>query len=412
MNKIWIVLKNEFINTVSRRSFLLTLILIPLVPAIFLGGISLFGGDQTMDQIGQVFQLSPDAPDSEGYVDLAGIITQLPDWLEDGQLKPFPNELAARDALDANEITGYYFIDENYLDHGEIKYILSDFNPLSSIETTSIIQPVIQFNLLGGDQDRFMLYQNPANIKTTSLAPPEEARDMSNPLVFFLPYGITMLFYILILTSSSLMLNNIAKEKENRVMEILMSSIKPTQLLTGKIFGLGLVGLLQLVVWLGSAMLMLRLGGGTLNIPPEFYFPPSLFLWGIAYFILGYLVFATIMAGVGALVPNVKEASQATFIIILPILIPLMLIGVIINQPDAALSVVLSLIPFTSPNTMMTRLAIGPVPAWQLIVSIILLVLTVVLIIRATAGMFRAQTLLTGKKFNFLVYLKVLVGKA
>lgn len=411
MNKIWIVLKTEFINTVSRRSFLLVLILVPLVPAVFVGAFSILGGEQTMEEITQIIQPSPDVVPSEGYIDHAGIITQLPGWLDEGQLIPFQKESDAQEALRSEKISAFYIIGENYLQDGEIRYVQSDFNPLSAIDTPPIINQVIQFNLLSGDQDRFLLFNQPAEIRRINLSPEEEVRDMTNPLAFFIPYGITMLFYGLILSSATLMLNSITKEKENRVMEILLSSIKPKQMLTGKIFGLGLVGLLQLVFWMGSAIILLRLSGRTFDIPPQFQLPPSLFIWGILFFLLGYLMYASIMAGVGSLIPNLKEASQATFIIILPLLIPLLMIGLIINQPDATLPVVLSLFPLTAPNTMITRLAIGPVPLWQLFISIGLTCLTIILLIHGVAGMFRSQTLLTGNKFKFGLFLKVLFGK-
>jgi ABC-2 type transport system permease protein len=239
----------------------------------------------------------------------------------------------------------------------------------------------------------------------------DEGIDMSSPVAFYIPYGMTMLFYVLIITSASLMMNSVAKEKENRVMEVLMSTVKPNQLLTGKILGLGLVGLLQLVVWLGSALIMLRLGGNTLQVPTNLQLSPVILMWGMIYFILGYLLYATIMAGVGALVGNVKEASQATFIIILPILIPLMMVGAIINQPNAPLPMILSLIPFTAPNTIMTRLVVTQVPFWQLLLSIGFLLITIVFLIRAVSGMFRAQLLLTGRKFSLGSYIRLLVGK-
>jgi ABC-2 type transport system permease protein len=92
-------------------------------------------------------------------------------------------------------------------------------------------------------------------------------------------------------------------------------------------------------------------------------------------------------------------------------MIPLLMVGVIINQPNSTLPVVLSLIPFTAANTMMTRLAATTVPPWQLLVSIALMIGTIILLIRGVAGMFRAQTLLTGKKFSLGLYLKALFGK-
>lgn len=414
MNKTWSVLKNEFITTVTRRSFLLTLILVPLIPALILGGISLFGGDQDIEFPGDVTQPLPEEQGTEGFVDLANIITALPEWLSDDLIIQFDHEDDAKQAALAGEIEGYYVIEFDYLESGALRAVRHDFNPMESMQASWVIDTLIQYNLLGSDQQRLELFQNPIQVQqfNLSLEDDQPGIDIStNPVGFYIPYGMTMLFYILIVSSASLMMNSVAKEKENRVMEVLVSSIKPNQLLTGKIFGLGLVGLLQLVVWLGSALVMLRLGGRTLQIPPSVQFPPGLLIWGMIFFILGYLVYAAIMAGVGALVGTVKEASQATFIVILPILIPLLMVGAIINQPNAPMSVVLSLIPFTAPNTIMTRMAVTPVPLWQLLLAIILLIITVVLLIRAVSSMFRAQLLLTGKKFSLGLLIKALRGK-
>ena len=413
MKKTLIVLKTEFINTVTRRSFLLTLILVPLLPGLILGGISLFGGDQITDLPGPSTQPQPDFLTSEGYIDQAGIITQTPEWLEEGRLIQFESEAQANEAVRLGQISGFFVIQPDYLETGSIRYISQDFNPMEGVNTTWLINSVIQLNLFGGDQAQFERFHNPILVEYIDQAPgeTEEFVDMSNPIAFYIPYGMTMLFYILIVTSASLMMNSVAKEKENRVMEILVSSIKPRELLTGKILGLGLVGLLQLVVWLGSALVMLQLGGQTLQIPPDAQLSTGILVWGIVFFVLGYLVYATLMAGVGALVGSIKEASQATFIIILPILIPVMMVGVIINRPNATLPVIMSLIPFTAPNTIMTRLAITPVPLWQLLTAVGGMAITIFVLIRAVSGMFRAQLLLTGKKFSLGLFFKALRGK-
>jgi len=411
MKKIWLVFKTEFVNTITRRSFLLTLILVPLVPALILGGISLLGGDDTVENVGNIFQSPQQENLSEGYIDNANIIQSLPEWVEEDRLIPFKNETAAQEAVQSGQILGYYLIQSDFLQTGEILYVREDFNPLNALDTSRIISSVIEFNLLGSDPQRFQMFNQPALIVPRDLAPEETERDESSPLAFYIPYGVTMLFYVLIMTSASLMLNSVAKEKENRVMEILMSSIQPKQLLTGKILGLGLIGLLQMVLWMGTAFLLLQLSGNTFNIPESLQLSPDILFWGILFFILGYLIYGTIMAGVGALVPNIKEATQATFYVILPILIPLLMIGLIIEQPNATLPLVLSLIPFTAPNTIMTRMAVSPVPLWQLLLSLSLMILTIILLIRAVSGMFRAQLLLTGKKFSLGLFFKALIGK-
>ena len=416
MEKTWIVFKTEIINTITRRSFLLTLILVPLIPAIILGVVSLIGGDGG-DQgdgtggLGGILQPPQEASVQDGYVDLAGVVEEVPADLGEGRLIAYQNEEAAQDAARSDEIRGYFVIQQDFLDTGEISYYREDFNPLNALETTSIIETVIRYNLLEGDLEQLEAFTYPVQVNRVDLSPEVEERDPENPLAFYVPYGVSMLFYVVIITSASLLMSSIAKEKENRVMEILMSSIKPIHLFTGKILGLGVVGLGQMVLWLGSALLMLRLGGGTLNIPQNLQLPPGIFSWGILFFILGYLMYASIMAGVGAFVPNIKEASQATFYVIMPLLVPLILVGVIIEQPNAALPTVLSLIPFTAPTTILTRMAVSPVPLWQLLTAIGLLILTIYILIRAVAGMFRAQLLLTGKEFNLGRYLKTLIGQ-
>jgi len=410
MKNVLSVLKTEFINTITRRSFLLTLILVPLVPALILGAVSLIGGDDDSGG-GNIFQPEPPSQVPDGYIDQAGIIKEVPEWVGEDRLVEFNNESEARQAAQKGEIDGYYIIPSDFIQTGNIRYMSPDFSPLTALDSSWTITTSIDYNLVGADPMRLQAFQNPVQVTRIDLAPEEEQRDESSILAFYLPYGITMLFYVLIITTASLMLNSVAKEKENRVMEILLSSITPRQLLTGKILGLGLVGSLQTSLWLGTAVLLLQVGGGTLNIPPSLIPPPQILLWGIIFFILGYLIYATIMAGVGALIPNIKEASQATFYVILPLLIPLVMVSVLIEEPNAPVAVILSLIPFTAPNTIMTRMATTSVPLWQLLVAIGLMILTIVFLIRGVAGMFRAQLLLTGKKFKISTFIKALFGK-
>lgn len=413
MNKTLTVLKTEFINTVTRKSFILTLILVPLLPSLIIGGISLFGGNDTEGESGisEIFQPESPGQITEGYIDQAGIISQLPDWVEPDRLITFTTEDQAQKALQTAEITGYYVIPADILETGSVRYINQEFNPLSSMESSSFIDQVIRFNLLGADEAEFAMYVNPINIEIVDLAPDTIERDDSNPASFYLPYGATLLLYVLIISSASLMMTSVAKEKENRVIEILISSVTPRQLLTGKILGLGLVGLLQTVVWMGTGFLLLRLGGTSLNIPANLQLPADLLIWTVLFFLMGYFLYATIMGGVGALVPNVKEASQATFVIILPMLIPLILISMMIQSPNATLPLILSLIPFSAPVAMVTRMSVTAVPLWQILTSIGLLLATIIILVQAVAGMFRAQILLTGKKFNLGLYLRTLFSK-
>lgn len=414
MAKTLAILKHEIITLVSRFSFWFGAIGIPLIAFLIYsiaGGISQgSGGSQALTGILAEVLSEQQVQLPSGYVDPGGLLDELPPFLQQSNLIPFPDEDAALAALEAGEIGTYFLISPDYLQTGEITAVSQSFSP-NTLDAPGVLESALAYNLLQGDVSRFERFQVPMDIQETSLAT-EPVRDQDNALTFFLPYGVTLLFYIMIMGSATLLLNSVSKEKENRVIETLMVSVTPQQLLTGKMIGLGLIGLFQVVIWGGTAFVLLRLSGNTFNLPPEFQLPPEILVWGLVYFVLGFMFFASLMAGLGALVPNMREASQASFVIVLPMIIPLFLISILIEDPNGTLAVVLSLVPMTSPVTMMLRLAAVSVPTWQLFASVALLIVAVFLAIRAAAGMFRAQTLLSGQEFKLKTFFLALAGRA
>jgi len=411
MNKTRLVMRQEIINTLTRRSFQLTVFGLPLISFLFFAGISALQRESP-DTVSNIFGTSPAGQAvGEGYVDHSGLIRALPEYLPEGTLKAYTGESAARQALEDGEIQAFYLVPADYLDSGAIVYIRPDFNPISAFDQAFVLQDVLRFNLLGGDSQLAAMVQNPLDLKVTVLEGASE-RDQDNPLSFFIPYAVTMLYYISILTSASYLLSSIAKEKENQVLEILLVTVEPAKLLTGKFIALGLMGLLQNVLWVVTALVLLRLSGRTFALPAVYQLPPEFLFWGIVFYIFGYGLYASQMAGVGALVPNLKEASQATILVIFPMIVPLFFMSILIEDPNGTLAVILSLVPWTAPVTMMLRLASGDVPLWQLLASSVLLAGTAYVILRSVARLFRAQTLLSGQPFNAKVYLNALLGRA
>lgn len=410
MNKTILVLRYELLTTIRRPSFIFTTLGIPIITVIILLVVSninrrapnvlssvVSGGTQVNTSL------------ADGYIDPSGFIQAIPDSVPPGTLILMENEASAQTALEQGEIRGFYIISPDYVKTGQIVYVTPDFNPMTSFEKTGLMQWVLRTNLLSGDWQFANRVYNPLNLQVELLEP--EERDENNPLTFILPYAVTILFYVIILMSATLMLNNLTKEKENRVLEILMSGCSARQLLTGKILGLGIAGLLQTALWVGIGFVSLRLSGNALAIPAEYQLPVSFLLWSLFYFVMGYAIYASLMAAVGALVPNLREASQATFVVILPLIAPMMFISVLIQDPNGTLAVVMSIFPLTSPVAMMTRLAATQVPAWQLALSAVLLVATAVFLLQAVASMFRAQTLLSGQPFNLKRFFYAFVGR-
>ena len=390
--------------------FILTLILIPLIGFIVtlvVSGLqkgSNTGSNPLTDIISPPLTVS-----AEGFVDNSGLVTFVPQNLVK-RLKPYQTEQEAQQDLRIGEITAYYVISADYIKTGKVTYIRPDFNPLGGLSQSHVIDDLMENNLLVNDPGLVDRLHAPLNLEAISLSQ-QPARDPGNALTFFLPYAVTMLFYIIILTSASLLLSSISNEKENRVMEILMTSVTPVQMLTGKIIALGMAGLLQTVVWSGAGFILLRLSGSSFNVPLAFQLPVSILIWGVIFFLLGYALYGSLMAGLGALVPNLREASQATTVLILPMIVPLMVISSLVSDPNGTLAVVLSLFPLTAPVTMMTRLAAGQVPVWQPALAALLLVASAFLVIRAVAGMFRAQNLLSGQSFKLKFFFKELLGR-
>lgn len=352
----------------------------------------------------------------EGYVDRAGLVQQIPQGIPPDRLIAYTNEAEAQEALEGGTITAFTVIPEDYIETGELIYVHPEANPIVPKGQPWVMRWILLVNLVEGDLERAARLWEPMEVEAIDAAPelPQDAaeEEEDSPARFTIPYATTILLYVVIMLSASLLLSSVNDEKKNRVMEILMQSLHPRQLLTGKIIGLGLAGLLQAAIWLGTSYFLIRLGRQPLDIPSSIQLPLSILGWAMAFFLLGYVVYASLMAALGALVPNIKEASQATFVIIVPMIIPMALSSILIENAHGTLAVVLSLFPLSAPVAMMLRLTVGGVPLWQPALAMALMALTAVFIVRAVARMFHAQALLSGQPFSVRRYFAALVGRA
>jgi ABC-2 type transport system permease protein len=414
MSKTLLILRNEIITILSRRSFWLVFLLVPtfsLVLYYFIIDASFQAGGSSSQSANAIteFLLPADTPLPTGLVDLSGIIQEFPPDLGD-PLQTYPSEADAMNALKAGQIKGYYVVPADYILYGAVTLVRPDFNPLSGFMQSGPVEWTLAYNLLHNNSDLTKRIIDPMEIEIEYINKQPE-RDPDDTRTFFVPYAVTILLYMVILGSSSMMLNSISSEKTNRVMEVLLTSATPLQILTGKLVGLGLVGLFQTLTW-GVIGITLMNASNKPSASANFDLDPGIYAWGVAYFLFGYIIYASLMGGLGALAPNLRDAGSVTTIIMLPMILPMMLIGMLIQQPNSTVSLALSLFPLTSPVAMMTRLAATSVPLWQLLLSLALLVVTAFLVVRSAAGMFRAQHLLTNQPFKLKLFFLALIGKA
>lgn len=410
MRKIRLITIHEIKTMITRPSFLFAAFGLPLISTIVLLIVTAVNRESP-GTMGTVFgPASLPMQEVEGYIDPGHLLKIIPPLPGNYSLQAFPDESSAQAALASGEINAYSIIPSDYLASGQIIYVRPDFTPLNAFIQSGIIRQAIQANLLNGDLELSARVTRPLNLAMISLAP-EPDRAPENPLTFLIPYIVTMAYYVIILMSASFLLNSVTKEKENRVLEIMLLSITPRQMLLGKIIGLGIVGLVQTSIWIGFGYSLLRISGNAFNLPDSFQLPVSFLIWGVIFFLFGYIIYASLMASVGALVPNMREASQATFVVILPLIIPMLFISALIEQPQGAVATSFSLFPLTAPVAMMTRLASTQVPLWQILLAIVFMALTGGLLIRSAAGLFHAQTLFAGQSFNLKRYFSALLGR-
>jgi len=405
MKKIWLVLKNEFLSVVTRPSFLITLFLLPILGFIVMAVVGAIAQSQPSNPFAGYIAGSEQV-NVQGLIDPGDLIKEIPDSLSSTFIK-LENESMAKEELAAGKIASYVIIPTDYIARGKLILVQKEFNLFYSNYSADSLHALLSYNLVG-DKQLANRFNSPLNLKTEYLSPLAE-RSQAEAGQFVVPYVIMMLLYVIIITSASLLLTSITSEKQNRVMEILLTSATPLEMLTGKIIALGLAGLLQMITWFGSGFLLLRLVGRQFSLGSTFNLPPSILFWGIIFFILGYALYASLMAGLGALVPNLREGNQATILVIFPLIIPVFFSSSVTAAPNSPLFLALSLIPFTSPITMISRLAAIDIPLWQLILSAAILAVTVVIVLRSVARLFRAQTLLSGNPFRPMDFFKALV---
>ncbi len=410
MKNTWLVLRQEVISTVTRRSFQLTAFGLPLISALLFAAFSLLNRSAPGAVSGILNPAQPSLTFPEGFVDQSGLIETIPDYVSEDNLRAYQDEASAKSALLSGEISAYYLIPEDYLASGQVVFVSIDFNPMDAFRGGALIDQVLQVNLLEGNIHLADIVTNPFALQVM-IQNPSNRLNQDSPLVFFVPYSVMLLYYMLILMSAGFLVSSLNKERENRMLEIMLVTVTPRQLLGGKFIGLGLMGLLVNFLWVGSAYGLMVLSGSTFQLPAEFQLAPYILVWGVVYFLLGYAVYASLLGAVGAMLPNLRETSQATMVVILPMIIPLMFISILIAQPNSLLAVGLSLFPLTAPVTMMLRLTIITVPAWQLLLSVVILLLTAMFILRTVASMFRAQTMLSGHPLSLRNIYRMILGQ-
>jgi ABC-2 type transport system permease protein len=222
---------------------------------------------------------------------------------------------------------------------------------------------------------------------------------------FFLAYFLVFLLYMVALLYGQQVLNGVLEEKTTRVVEVLLATVRPFELMLGKLAGIGLAGLTQLAIWLATAVVLTAPGVvGALAWLPEGQLPQvevGLVVHFLLHFLLGYFFYATLYAAIGAASNNMQEAQQFVGFVTVFLVAPLLLMMPVINDPDSVLAVGLSLIPPFTPLLMMLRIAVKMPPLWQVALGYLLCTGFILLLVELCGRIYRVGVLMYGKKPTF-----------
>jgi len=436
MNKTWIIFEREYLQRVMKKSFILSTILTPLIFPVFITiAVFLIGND-----------------DDEKVISLIDEKKLISDTLSIGNnlIVPTNSDLETLQPLvTSGEIYGVLTIPD--LDIYKPKGINFYSKNIPSNDFINELEDILEKRIrdkkiLELELDKESLDKLDTRISMNTFSVEEnlssdsseiDVKKSNSGLAFGLGYFNGFLIYMFVFIYGSFILQSVLDEKTSKVVEVIISSVKPTQLMMGKVLGVGAVAFTQIFIWIiliSSISTVTSIYFGINSVEPtqvvaseadinesremvmgiyEMFSSvdiKKLVITFLIYFMGGFFLYGAFFAAIGSAVDNLQDANQFTLPISLPIIASLMFMAVILENPEGNASIFLSMFPLTSPILMMARLSFG-VPDWQLFLSIFLLILSVVFSLWFAGRIYRVGILTSGSKITYKLLWKWFVMK-
>jgi len=392
MKKFWLVFLHEYKRHVMRKRFVFALLSMPLFVALMVGiGFLSVWLQYNAKPVGYIDQYQILANPQQVPVEKKSMFAKV-------QSIAFADEAAAKTALQSGQVQAYFTFADNYMSTGEVT-MTSNEKPGSNAEDD--FGAFVSYNLVKGmPEPIFKRLTEGTKITIRSL---DGSREMGadNWMVVLLPMLAGVLFIIAVNISGGYLMQAVVEEKENRTMEILVTSVSPTQLMAGKVVGDLLVGLTQLVVWL--LFLIIGLKVAPLFIPDMGTIPAidAKYLLLIAGTMLpAFVMIAAAMGAIGATATQSQEAQQMAGFFTLPIVVPFWFVSQIMLKPNGPLAIGMSMFPLTAPIALPLRAGFTNIPWWQTSITISVLVILAVFSLWLSGKIFRIGMLRYGKKVS------------
>jgi len=421
-SKIWTIIKHEYLTKIKSKGFIIGTIAAPL-GIILIYGIIIVVTIMTQNETAMKLAIL-DKTNEIGLELIRRDSTKF--YLTDKNLQELKNDVLEE------KIDGFVYIPDEFLNTGEIQVFtrggggLGYINLIENNSEDILIKKKLKE--IGANQDLINLIDKGIKVQTKKVTE-EGAKDDYSAIFAILGYIMGFVIYGLMFTYGAFVMRGVIEEKANRIVEVLASSVKPFDIMFGKVVGIGLVGLTQVLFWLVLIVILFTISGSIvssffspqdvvntmemaqtnpmntnnkfLDLLTNFSISPWIIVAFIFYFLAGYFIYSTLFAAVGSAVDQEQDAAQLQLPVTLPIIIPILFITNVMSDPNGTLSTILSLIPFFSPILMIARIAAAEVPLWQIGLSIFLLVITFFACLWIAAKIYRIGILMYGKKPTF-----------
>ena len=416
MKKIITLIKREYKEAVFKKSFLIITLLTPLL-LIALGILPSF-----------LLMLETEKSYTIHVIDESGLIADqlsasLQETLKDGKPKYIFHEVSVtktalpdsmsiqKGLISEDKIDGLLYIPASIADTGNVEFYSQNVANLGLNrelqETVNKIVSTYRIHQSGLNPLLVEKLTKHINMKTIKITKEGEESESGFVKEYFSTFIFVLILYMSLILYGTSIMRGIIQEKTTRIIEILLSTASAFQLMAGKILGLGAVGLTQYLIWATVGMLVVIFGSSILPQTGQFLsLNPIIFVYFVVFYILGYFLFSSLYAAIGAMTNSDQEAQNLSTPVVMILVVPIVMLGFIIKNPDSALSIFLSQFPLFSPIIMFTRINITQPSTLEILSSIIILMVTNILLIWLTSKIYRVGILMYGKRPSLAQVLK------
>jgi ABC-2 type transport system permease protein len=306
-----------------------------------------------------------------------------------------------RNRVNAGEIDGYLWLTDDAIAARKVTYVGGEAGGFTEKSWLSgrlgraiLLQGLAQHGLSGAAADTLL---KPIKVEAVRLEAGRETK-ADDKDTFFLIFVMVMMLYMAVIFYGVSIMRAVLEEKNSRVMEVLLSCATSKELMAGKLIGVGAVGLTQIGIWIAMAAVYTFPAVAASLSMGEIRIPPLTLAAFAVFFLLGYLLYSSVNAAIGAVINSEQEGQQLQFVILLPLIMPVFMMRAVMHAPDAPAAVWASMVPFFAPVLMYLRIAVQPPPVWQIALSLLLLIGTIAGFLVLAARIYRIGVLMYGKR--------------